>query len=186
MTDEIQRAVQSLAYANGLTRAIAVFCAQDLVFVLVVAWLPVVYHHRARLTPATVTRLLALLAASYLAAKLISHVVNDPRPYLVQHIEPLLPLARDNGFPSDHALLAWALAVSLVWLVPGAVGPFVVGAVVVMLARLGVAAHHTLDVAGSAAIVLVVALALTRLPLPEAWNRSLFADPRLPPVLRIP
>jgi membrane-associated phospholipid phosphatase len=186
MTDFVQRGVQTLAYTDGLTRHIAVFFAGKLVFVLAIAWLLVVFWQRSRITPASVIRLVLLLAVSYVAAKLVSHVVIDPRPYLVQHIKPLIQLSTDNGFPSDHSLLAWALAISLVWFAPSAVWPFVVGAILVMLGRLGVAAHHTLDVTGSALIVVVVALIVSRLPVPEQWDQRLFADRRWPAFLRVP
>ncbi len=33
----------------------------------------------------------------------------DPRPFVVEHIKPLIPHAPDNGFPSDHALLSGTL-----------------------------------------------------------------------------
>jgi membrane-associated phospholipid phosphatase len=186
MTDFVQRGAQTLAYTDDLTRNVAIFFAGKLVFVLVIAWLLVVLRQRSRITPASVIRLVLLLGVSYIGAKLVSHVVSDPRPYLVQHIQPLIPLSTDNGFPSDHSLLAWALAISLVWFAPSAVWPFVVGAILVMLGRLGVAAHHTVDVTGSALIVIVVALIVSRLPLPDQWEQRLFADRRWPAFLRVP
>ncbi|MCL5113464.1 MAG: phosphatase PAP2 family protein [Patescibacteria group bacterium] len=33
----------------------------------------------------------------------------DPRPFVVEHVKPLVPHAPDNGFPSDHALLSGTL-----------------------------------------------------------------------------
>lgn len=185
MTDIVQRSAQTLAYTNGFTRHVAIFFAGNLVFVLVIAWLIVVFRHRTRITPASVIRLGLLLAASYIAAKLVSYAVIDPRPYLVQHIQPLIPLSTDNGFPSDHSLLAWALAISLVWFAPAEVWPFVAGGILVMLGRLGVAAHHTLDVTGSALTVVVVALIVSRLPLPDRWWQRLFAHRRWPAFLRV-
>ena len=186
MHDVLQRTVQSLAYSNALTRALAVFCAAILLFLLMAAWLVVVFRHRARVSFASGLQTVLLFGVSYVAAKAISHVVGDPRPYVVQHIQPLLPLAHDNGFPSDHSLLAWALVLSLVWLAPAAVWPFVVGALLVTLGRLGVAAHHSLDVTGSAAIVFVVAGLIALLRWPAGWRRPIFADRRWPAFLRLP
>ena len=34
-----------------------------------------------------------------------------PRPFVVQHVAPLFPRDADNGFPSDHTLLATFFAV---------------------------------------------------------------------------
>jgi membrane-associated phospholipid phosphatase len=186
MHDQIQRSVQAFAYTDGLTRDAAIVCAAVLVFLLAAAWIVTVYRARAGITVAATARTVLLLGVAYVLAKALGHVISDPRPYVVQHIQPLIPLAHDNGFPSDHALLAWALALSLCWLAPAAVAPFAVGAVLVMFGRLGVAAHHTLDVAGSALIVAAVALLLTLLPLPARWERPLFAHPAWPGFLRVP
>jgi membrane-associated phospholipid phosphatase len=184
--DTFQQAIQALAYANPFWRAAAIFCAAVLLYLLVLAWVAAVYLQRRRLTMGVVARVVLLFGLSYGVAKLAGHVILDPRPYLVQQIAPLIPLAHDNGFPSDHSLLAWALALSLIWLAPPFVWPFAAGAVLVMLGRLGIAAHHTLDVGGSALIVLVVALLVARLPLPAGWHRPLLRHPRWPRYLRVP
>ena len=185
MRDNIQRAIQALAYTNAFWRDVAIFCAAALLYFLVVAWFVAVYLQRQRLTFAVVLRVALLFGLSYVIAKVAGHVIVDPRPYLVQQIVPLIPLAHDNGFPSDHSLLAWALALSLVWLGPSSIWPFVLGAILVMLGRLGIAAHHSLDVGGSALIVLVIALILGRLPMPKGWDRPLLRHHRWPRFLRV-
>ena len=118
MQDGIQRVVQALAYSDGFTRDAAVVCAVALVFAMAAGWLLMVYRRRAELTLATCVRIAVLFVAAYLIAKGLGHVIHDPRPYLVEHLQPLIPLAHDNGFPSDHSLLAWVLALSLAWLAP--------------------------------------------------------------------
>jgi len=45
-----------------------------------------------------------------------------------------------------------------------------------MAGRLGIGAHHTIDVLGAVGIVGATALVASALPLPAAWNR-----PLLPP-----
>src|SRR5919199_4897641 len=50
-----------------------------------------------------------LLVLSYVFAQIGGFVYNDPRPFAVEHFQPLLAHAADNGFPSDHALVAAAL-----------------------------------------------------------------------------
>jgi undecaprenyl-diphosphatase len=115
----------------------------------------------------------ALVVVAYVASRILTGVIYDPRPYLVEHLRPLMALSRDNGFPSDHTLLAAALAASLWWIDRRLVLPFAVGAVLVMLGRLGVGAHHTLDVLGSVAIVTAAAVLAGALPLPVAWKAPL-------------
>ena len=47
--------------------------------------------------------------------KLGSALYYDPRPFVSQHIAPLFPHAADNGFPSDHTLLAMFLAMCVLF-----------------------------------------------------------------------
>jgi len=171
--DVIQQGVQALATQNTVTREMAVLCASVVIVLLAAAWLVVALRHRRTLTLAATARIVALAVLALLLAKVSSHVINDPRPYLVDHVAPLTPLSRDNGFPSDHTLLAAVLAASLWWIDRRLIVAFAVGVVLVMLGRLGVGAHHTIDVLGSVAITLVAAFIVRALPVPAPWDRPL-------------
>lgn len=120
------------------------------------------------------------LVVAYIAAKIGGAVYNDPRPFVVDHFRPLIAHAADNGFPSDHALLAAAVvaAVALarvLWcflLVPVAI--------LVEWARVGSGVHHPVDVLGSdvcvaigVLVAILVAPPLTRLTLPHIPARLL-------------
>ena len=94
----------------------------------------------------------------------------------MEHVRPLIPVARDNGFPSDHTLLAAFLTATLWWIARRALAVFAVGTLLVMAGRLGIGAHHTIDVLGTVGIVAAAALVVAVLPLPVAWNW-----PLLPP-----
>jgi undecaprenyl-diphosphatase len=107
---------------------------------------------------------------AYVVTKLLTHVIVDPRPYLVAHVCPLFPVAHDNGFPSDHTLLAAVLPVSLWWIDRHLMLPLALGTLLVMMGRLGIAAHHTIDVLGSMTIAVAAALVVGALPLPAAWQ----------------
>ncbi len=82
----------------------------------------------------------------------------NPRPFVVEGFEPLITHEADNGFPSDHTLLAAALASVGVffhkraglylWLIAG----------IVAISRVYVGVHHALDVLASAGIALLSAL----------------------------
>jgi membrane-associated phospholipid phosphatase len=173
MHDVIQQAVQAWTYQNTLARAGAIVCAVVFVYLLGLAWLVVVAWQRTTLTVATVARVVALGVLAYLVSKVLTHVIVDPRPFIEAHSQPLIPTSRDNGFPSDHALLVSALWASLWWIDRRWLGAFVVGVVLVGLGRLGVGAHHTLDVVGSLAIAAGAALVVALLPLPAAWQRPI-------------
>jgi membrane-associated phospholipid phosphatase len=125
------------------------------------------------LSVAAAARIVALGVLAYLVSKALAHVIVDPRPYIVTHTRPLIPLAHDNGFPSDHVLLAAALTASLWWIDRRWLVTFATGTTLVLLGRLGIGAHHTVDVLGSVAIAAGVGLILAVAPLPPAWNAPL-------------
>ena len=170
MHDVIEQAVYALASHNVVARAVVILCAAVVLYLLVLAWLVVVARRQARLTLATAAHVVVLGALAYLLAKVLGHLIVDPRPYLVDHVRPLIPVAHDNGFPSDHTLLAAVLTASMWWIDRRLLAAFAVGTVLVLVGRLGIAAHHTIDVLGSVAIAAVVALILAVAPLPPAWN----------------
>ncbi len=174
MPDLLQQSMQQLASLDIMTRDFAIFCANYLVYILAVAWLLIVAAHYRSLSLALIIRIALLVVLSYLLSKVLSAVISDPRPYVVAHQQPMVPIARDNGFPSDHTLMAMALTASMWWVWRRFVPYFAVGTLQVMLGRLGIGAHHTLDVVGSVVIVLVVALGVGMLPLPRAWAAPIF------------
>jgi len=176
MHDSIQQGLQTLASHNVAARDALIVCAVAVVYVMAAAWLVVIARCRAWLTLGAVVRLAALGVLAYAASKVLTSVVADPRPYLVEHVRPLIPVARDNGFPSDHTLLAATLTATLWWINRRALAAFAIGTLLVMAGRLGIGAHHTIDVLGAVGIVVTAALVVAALSLPAAWDR-----PLLPP-----
>lgn len=82
-------------------------------------------------------------------AKLGGMVYYDARPFVADHITPLMSHANDNGFPSDHTLLSGFLAFlvlrySKLW---GSV--LLVISVMIGLARVLAGVHHIVDIIGS-------------------------------------
>jgi len=93
---------------------------------------------------------------SYLIAKVWGHFYYDPRPFVGSGLEPLIPHAADNGFPSDHALLAGALA-SVVSVFSRQYGLILlILAFLVGLARILAGVHRLQDVLGSILITALV------------------------------
>lgn len=93
-----------------------------------------------------------LLAGGVVAlalATLAGHLYYDTRPFVSQHIRPLIAHAADNGFPSDHALLTSFLGFTLL-LYSRAVGSTLLGiAVLVGAARVAAHIHTPVDIIGS-------------------------------------
>lgn len=90
----------------------------------------------------------------------LSALYDNPRPFVVTGIPPLIPHEANNGFPSHHTLLCAAVAVSmtvfhlrlgvLLWLLTALVG----------VSRVYVGVHHLLDVAASMLLAAVVGAVL--------------------------
>ncbi len=105
----------------------------------------------------TVAAVLTLLL-SFLGAQIAAALYNDPRPFVVGHYRPLIAHAADNGFPSDHSLLAAAIVAVVafarwLWTLP-----FVLLGGMVEAARIGAGLHHPIDVIGSDVVVIIAAL----------------------------
>ena len=86
-----------------------------------------------------------------------------PRPFVVHHVQQLVPHVADSSFVSDHALIVFAFAWMLLlrkekWRVP-----FFILAVMVALSRIYLGVHYPLDVIGSALIALVTGLFIVSL-----------------------
>ena len=100
---------------------------------------------------------------AYVLALIAGHLYFDPRPFVVGHFTPLIPHAADNGFPSDHTLLASALAaIGMYWNRRLGLSLWTIAAIIAV-ARVYVGVHHTIDVVGS----MLIALAGT-----AAWHAA--------------
>ena len=89
---------------------------------------------------------------SYIVAKLLALFINDPRPFVVDHIKPLILHAPDNGFPSDHTLLTMTIAsIIFVYNKKLGIGLFII-ALLIGVARVLAHIHHPLDIIGAAII----------------------------------
>ena len=84
---------------------------------------------------------------------------NEPRPFVVRHVAPLIPHEPDNGFPSDHTLLCAACA----FLILPFSRPLGMAAGIVTLlvgaARIVALIHSPLDIAVSIALAFIAVCA---------------------------
>lgn len=97
---------------------------------------------------------LASFAFSFVLAKLLGAIFNNPRPFVSDHITPLIAHAADNGFPSDHTLLSMTIAAvvftySRKWGIILAIISIIVG-----YARVLAGIHHMIDIVGAIGIAI--------------------------------
>lgn len=92
---------------------------------------------------------------TYFIGLIGNQIYSSPRPFVVGHFNLLIAHAPDNGFPSDHTLLAaalaatssywnWRLGISL-WMIT----------LFVALSRIFTGLHHSIDVIGSMIIAII-------------------------------
>lgn len=106
---------------------------------------------------------LALLSfpMAFLLALIAGHLYYDTRPFVVEHIEPLIPHAANNGFPSDHTLYAMVAATTL-FIHRRKLGVFLgILAILIGVSRVMANVHYPIDIVGS----IMIAIAATGL----AW-----------------
>ncbi|HEX4669776.1 MAG TPA: phosphatase PAP2 family protein [Solirubrobacterales bacterium] len=106
----------------------------------------------------------AVLSAGFalLMAKLISEIVDRPRPFVVDPhgVHLFSAHAADAGFPSDHATAAFAIATAIVLRKRGWGIFALVAAAVLSVGRVALGVHYPSDVLAGAALGAAAALLL--------------------------
>ncbi len=109
------------------------------------------------------------LALTYGLGVAARHLYYNARPFIVEGFTPLINHIPDNGFPSDHVLLAASLAaVALMYSRKLALYTWVI-ALFVAYSRVYVGVHHYLDVITSI-IIALIAEGIVYLVLKSRWG----------------
>ncbi|MFB9990424.1 phosphatase PAP2 family protein [Deinococcus oregonensis] len=175
-TDSLQHVLHTAAAGQPLLSHLAVFLANGLIALLAAGFAALAWVNRDALTRALAIRIGVSGALALLLALLTGHVIHDPRPFIVEHYAPLAHASLDNGFPSDHTLVAALLTGWTAWFARRWVPIFVLGVLAVLFGRLAIGAHHTLDVVGSVLIAGVVLGIAAALPLRGEWLTPLIVS----------
>jgi undecaprenyl-diphosphatase len=89
---------------------IVIFCAKYLfaatILVLFVVWVRATRRNKVEIALAS----LLAGAVAYILIKVANGAYYDPRPFVTQHINPLVPIGADNGFPSEHTVFTMTLS----------------------------------------------------------------------------
>jgi undecaprenyl-diphosphatase len=92
---------------------------------------------------------------SFVLAKISAYFITSPRPFVVEHIQPLVHASVDNGFPSDHTLLAMTIALTIFVYNKKVGSILVILAIIVGVARVLAHVHHVEDIGGSIVISII-------------------------------
>ena len=100
--------------------------------------------------------LLEFIAAAALARGIITELIRffweRPRPFVEQHITPLIEHTASASFPSGHATLFFALGTILFFYIKTAGALFLLGATILSGARVFAFLHWPSDIIGGAVI----------------------------------
>lgn len=171
---------------------LTVFAARHLATVDIVlaalVLIPLLYRrYHAAVVCWTITSLL-VLTLSFAFALIGRALYDDPRPFVVNHFTPLVPYTTNNGFFDGYAVLAAVTAFVVLFLNRRWAIPFVILALLVDWARMGLGVHHPVDIVASwvfaalatliAAVIgpIVTALVLPRVP--PSWTAERFRSGR--------
>lgn len=130
---------------------------------------------RAWQRAAALATIAALLALG--VGQLLNTALPRPRPFLVMDATVLVPHAPDPSFPSDHAILMFAVTVVLASVSRRLAGWLAVFSILVLIARVYVGVHYPADVLGGAVLGAAagqVTLRVARTPAVERWIAALF------------
>lgn len=132
--------------------------------------------------------LLSILVAgviAYCTSIIASHIHQDVRPFVLQHITPLIGHTAENGFPSDHALLTMTLTVITFFFDRRIAGLMLIATILVGVARVMALVHSPVDIAAGWLIGAVGATAAFY-AVRAAWPQVMRALHRLAPWLTSP
>lgn len=172
--DQINELARRTGWAHGPAVVYASYGVLLFGALLVAGWW--IARHRG---PAVMAAALWAGAAALLAVALnqpIVAAVGEPRPYTTRSdILVLASRSTDLSFPSDHAVLAGAVAAGL-WLVSRRLGAIAtIAAALMAFVRVYIAAHYPQDVLAGLALGAAVALLgwlLVRRPLTALVGRA--------------
>ena len=91
----------------------------------------------------------------FVLAKLLGSIISSPRPFVSEHIRPLIAHAADNGFPSDHTLLTMTIAALIFTFNKKAGIILAIISVVVGTSRVLAHIHHPIDILGAIGIATI-------------------------------
>ena len=89
--------------------SVIIFCAQYL-FLFVIAGIGIACLQTTKnLKAQFIAAIIIAGAIAFILSRIASKLYYDPRPFVTEHVRPLISHPADNGFPSDHALLTMTL-----------------------------------------------------------------------------
>lgn len=133
--------------------SVIIFCAKYLLFAVVLVMAYTWYKTNKRLEFVLAVILAALTAL--IVAKLAGALYYDPRPFVTEHVKPLIPHGTDNGFPSEHTIAAITLTTVIFFYRKKFAAAALALSLVVGIARVAAHVHSPIDIIGGIIIGII-------------------------------
>jgi len=135
-----------------------IFCAKYLVYIVaLLAVLALIVVPKSSKWRLILTVIVSGIIA-YALAKIASSLYYDPRPFVTEHIKPLIDHAADNGFPSDHALFTGVLTAVIFFFSRKIAWVMAAGTILVGIARVLAHVHSPIQIIAAWIIGIIGAL----------------------------
>ncbi|MCX6779910.1 MAG: phosphatase PAP2 family protein [Candidatus Magasanikbacteria bacterium] len=152
---------------------IAIFIAQYLIFIIIAVGVAFFLHRPSAEKKEILVFSFITLPIIFIISRICAALYFNPRPFVDNQFLALIPHKPNNGFPSDHTLLASAVAM-IIWHFNRKLGSvLMISALLVGLARVYVGVHHYLDIFASLAISSITVIIMERNIWPKIKNHHI-------------
>lgn len=133
-------------------RGLIIFTAQYLYLAILAIAVVVVMFAKRDIRIGLIKLSAISLPFAFVVGRALNHIIANPRPFVVENVSPLFLHGADNGFPSDHTLLAITVAAIILTYNRKLGVVLVILGLLVGSARVLAKVHHPIDIIGSTII----------------------------------
>jgi undecaprenyl-diphosphatase len=138
--------------------ALIIFGATYLIAVPVLVLLAYILFSRGKKLRQLIWLSVLSLPVAFITAKLAGLLYYDPLPFVEGNFKPLIAHAANNGFPSDHTLLAATIATVLLYVDAKSGIALWIIALLIGISRVAAGVHHITDIVGAMGIAVLAVL----------------------------
>ena len=132
--------------------SIIIFCAKYLFVAIVLLYALALYQASRKHKKALLISFVIAGITAVILYKIAGKLYYNPRPFVSQHIKPLIPHSADNGFPSEHTIFTMTIS-SVLYYYRRRLGWLAFAlSLIVGLGRIAAHIHSPIDIIGGTII----------------------------------
>lgn len=135
--------------------SLIIFCAKNLIYLMIL--LAIIYWFILKTEQKKHFIVFGIVSGivAFILAKIGGALFYNARPFVSEHVQPLIQHAANNGFPSDHTLLAMVITVTVFSISRRWGIGFMILTIIIGSSRVFAYVHHPIDIIGSIVFALV-------------------------------